>query len=41
MDYRVLILMAKDRLAAIDIDGDDVPDAVSLDGNEGKLKKLS
>ncbi len=34
MDYRVLILMAKDRLAAIDIDGDDVPDAVSLDGND-------
>lgn len=34
MDYRVLIFMAKDRLAAIDIDGDDVPDAVSLDGND-------
>lgn len=34
MDYRVLIFMAKDRLAAIDIDGEDVPDPVSLDGND-------
>lgn len=34
MDYRVLIFMAKNRLAAIDIDGDDVADVISLDGND-------
>lgn len=34
MDYRVLIFMTKDRLAAIDIDSEDVPDTISMDGNE-------
>lgn len=34
MDYRVLIFMAKDRLAAIDVDEDDVPDPVSLNGKD-------
>lgn len=34
MDYRVLIFMTKDRLSAIDIDLDDVPDTISMDGNE-------
>lgn len=34
MEYRVLIFMTQDRISAIDIDSDDVPDTISMDGNE-------
>lgn len=34
MDYRVLIFMTNDRLTAMDIGPDDVPDTISIYGNE-------